>query len=68
MSGACSTRGDMRNAYNILVGKLKGKRLLGRHRHRRGNNIRMDHRTAQHKRGVLNHNSNFMSCSKPYVP
>jgi hypothetical protein len=28
----------------------------------------MDHRTAQHKRGVLNHNSNFMSCSKPYVP
>jgi hypothetical protein len=24
--------GEMRNAYNILVEKLEGKRLLGRHR------------------------------------
>jgi len=34
MSGACSTHGRVRNAYNILVGKLEGKRLLGRLRHR----------------------------------
>jgi hypothetical protein len=25
---------DMRNGYNILVGKSEGKRLLKRHRHR----------------------------------
>jgi hypothetical protein len=26
--------GEMRNAYNILVRKPKGKRPLGRHKHR----------------------------------
>jgi hypothetical protein len=34
--------GEMRNAYNILVGKPKGKRPLGRPRHRWEFNIRMD--------------------------
>jgi hypothetical protein len=34
--------GEMRNAYNILVRKLKGKRSLGRPRHRWEYNIRMD--------------------------
>jgi len=34
--------GDMRNAYTILVGKPKGKRLLGAPRRRREDNIRMD--------------------------
>jgi hypothetical protein len=28
--------GEKRNAYKILVGKLEGKRLLGRPRHRWG--------------------------------
>jgi len=32
----------MRNEYNILFGKLKRKRLLGRPRHRREDNIRID--------------------------
>jgi len=32
---------EMRNAYNILVGKLKEKRPLRRPRHRWDNNIRM---------------------------
>jgi hypothetical protein len=32
----------MRNAYKILVGKPKGKRLLRRPRHRWEDNIRMD--------------------------
>jgi hypothetical protein len=32
----------MRNAYNILVGKPEGKRLLGSTRHRREDNIKMD--------------------------
>jgi hypothetical protein len=34
--------GEMRNAYNIFVEKSEGKRLLGRHRHRWEDNIRMD--------------------------
>jgi hypothetical protein len=36
--------GEMRNAYNILVGKPEGKRLLGRSRHIQEDNIRMDAR------------------------
>jgi hypothetical protein len=34
--------GEIRNAYNILVGKLKWKRTLGRPRRRWEDNIRMD--------------------------
>jgi len=31
-----------KGAYRILVGKPEGKRLLGRHRRRREDNIKMD--------------------------
>jgi hypothetical protein len=34
--------GEKRNAYRILVGKPKGKRLLGRSRRRWVDNIKMD--------------------------
>jgi hypothetical protein len=34
MDRACSTNGEKRNAYRILVGKLEEKRRLGRLRHR----------------------------------
>jgi hypothetical protein len=34
--------GEMRNAYNILVGIFEGKRPLGRPRHRWEDNIRME--------------------------
>jgi hypothetical protein len=34
--------GEMRNAYNILVGKPEGMRPLGRHRRRWEGNMRMD--------------------------
>jgi hypothetical protein len=34
--------GEMRNAYNISVGKPEGKRPLGRPRRRWEDNIRMD--------------------------
>jgi hypothetical protein len=34
--------GEMRNAYNILVGKPEGKRPLGMLRHRWEDNVRTD--------------------------
>jgi hypothetical protein len=34
--------GEMRNAYNILVGKPEGKRPLGRPRRRREDIIKLD--------------------------
>jgi hypothetical protein len=39
---ACSTNGEKRNAYRILVGKPEGKRPLGRPRRRWENNIKMN--------------------------
>jgi hypothetical protein len=34
MGGPCSTNGEKRNAYRLLVGKPEGKRPLGRPRRR----------------------------------
>jgi hypothetical protein len=34
--------GKRRNAHSILIRKHEGKRQLGRPRHRRGNNFKMD--------------------------
>jgi hypothetical protein len=42
MGGACSTNGEKRNAYRLLVGKPEGKRPLGRPRLSWADNIRMD--------------------------
>jgi hypothetical protein len=42
MGRACSTNGEKRNAYRILVGKLEGKRPQGRCRRRWEDYIRMD--------------------------
>jgi hypothetical protein len=41
MGGACSTKGEKKNAYRLMVGKPDGKRPLGRPRHRWVDNIRM---------------------------
>jgi hypothetical protein len=41
MSGTCSTNGDKRNAYRILVGKPDGKRSLRRPRRRWVDNIKI---------------------------
>jgi hypothetical protein len=42
MGSECSTNGDKGNAYRIIVGNLKGRRQLGRPRHRWVDNIKMD--------------------------
>jgi hypothetical protein len=42
MGRACSTNGEKRNAYRILMGKPEGKRPLGRPRHRWVDNVKMD--------------------------
>jgi hypothetical protein len=42
MGRACSTNGEKRNAYRILVGKPEGKRQLGRPRCRWVDNITID--------------------------
>jgi hypothetical protein len=41
VGGACSTNGENRNVYRLLVGE-QGKRLLGRPRRRWTDNIKMD--------------------------
>jgi len=42
MGTACSTMGDRRGAHKTVVGILKGKRSLGKRRHRWEDNIKMD--------------------------
>jgi hypothetical protein len=42
MDRACSTNGEKRNAYGILMGKPEGKRPLVRPRRKWANNIKMD--------------------------
>jgi len=42
MGGACSAYGEGTGIYRVLVGKLEGKRPLGRRRHRWEDNIKMD--------------------------
>jgi hypothetical protein len=42
MGRACTTKGEARNAYRILVGKPEGKRPLGRPKRRWVDNIKMD--------------------------
>jgi hypothetical protein len=46
MGGACSSHGEIRPAYKILVGKSEGKRPLERTRHRREDNIKMDRKAT----------------------
>jgi hypothetical protein len=41
-AGHTARMGNMRNAYNILVGEQEGKRSFGRHWRRWDDNIRMD--------------------------
>jgi hypothetical protein len=47
MGRACSTKGEKRNAYRILVGEPERKRPLGRSRRGWLNNIKMDLREIE---------------------
>jgi hypothetical protein len=47
MGRVCSTNEEKRNACRILVGKLEGKRLQGRPKSRRVNNIKTDLREIE---------------------
>jgi hypothetical protein len=42
MGGTCSTYGERRGVYMVLVGKREGKRPLGKPRRRWEDNIKMD--------------------------
>jgi hypothetical protein len=42
MGRTCSTNGENRNAYRVLVGKLEAKRPLGKAGRRWEHNIKMD--------------------------
>jgi hypothetical protein len=42
VGGACSTNGEKRYAYRLLVGKAEGKRPLGRSRRKWVDTIKMD--------------------------
>ena len=42
MGGACSTYGESRGAYIVIVGKPEGRRPLERPRNRWGDNIELD--------------------------
>jgi hypothetical protein len=42
MGGTCSTYGERRVLYRVLVGKLEGKRSLGRTRYRWEDKIKRD--------------------------
>jgi hypothetical protein len=42
MGRACSTNGEQRNTYRILLGKAEGKKPQGRTKRRRVDNIKMD--------------------------
>jgi hypothetical protein len=42
MGSSCSTNGEKKNAYRILVGKSEGKRPLGSPRRRWVDNIKID--------------------------
>jgi hypothetical protein len=42
LGGPCSTNGEKRTAYRLLVGKPEGKRRLGRPRRRWVDNIKRD--------------------------
>jgi len=41
-AGLVALMGERRGAYRVLVGKLEGKRPLGRHRLRWEDNIKLD--------------------------
>ena len=52
MGTACSTMGDRRSAHKAVVGRVQGKRPLGKRRRRWENNIKMDLQALGRGHGV----------------
>jgi hypothetical protein len=52
MGGACSTYGEKRGAYMILVGRREGRRPLGRRRRTWEDNIKMDYQVVGWDHGL----------------
>jgi hypothetical protein len=53
MGGACSTCGDGRGAYRVLVEKPEGRKPLGSLRSSQEDNIKMDLREVEWGRGWI---------------
>ncbi|KAJ4440104.1 hypothetical protein ANN_08237 [Periplaneta americana] len=53
MDRTCSTYGEFRNTYRVLVGRPEGKRPLGMPRHRWEDNIKMDFRDMIIETGLI---------------
>jgi hypothetical protein len=67
MGGACSTNGEERNTYRLLMGMSERKRLLGRPRRRWVDNIGMDLVEVELVFLVLvSLRQNFPLCWKPF--
>jgi hypothetical protein len=47
VGGTCGTAGEGRDVYRVLVGRPKGKRPLGRPRHRWEDNMKLDLREIE---------------------
>ena len=52
MGTACSTMGDRRSPHKAVVGRVQGKRPLGKRRRRWENNIKMDLQALGWGRGL----------------
>jgi hypothetical protein len=52
MDGACSTCGERRGVYRVLVGKPEGKRPLGSPECRREDNIKMNFQEVEWGHGL----------------
>jgi len=52
MNRACSTYGEWRDAYRVLVGRSQGNKQLGRSRRRWDDNIKIDPQFLRWKHGL----------------
>ena len=54
MGGTCSTYGERRGVYRVLVGRIEGKSSLDRPRRRREDNIKVGLQEVASQEGLCN--------------